>query len=157
MGSGKSTVGQRLSTLSGYPLIDTDTLIESNQQQSIRSIFQQHGEPYFRQIEHHICSTLSQYPPTIISTGGGIVENNQNIRHLKSIGTLYYLYCTLSTIRSRLPNDHTRPLFKSNNSDLFHYRHSIYTTISEQTIDTNNQSPDIIASQIWKIHQTHYQ
>ena len=51
MGSGKSTVGKLLAGVLGWPFIDLDTIIEAGQGLSIREIFENSGEPFFRQIE----------------------------------------------------------------------------------------------------------
>ena len=43
MGSGKSSVGRILSSLTGFALVDTDTLVVQEAGQSITSIFKHHG------------------------------------------------------------------------------------------------------------------
>jgi shikimate kinase len=51
MGAGKSSVGVRLAEALRWPFIDLDTAIEAGQALSIRQIFEQAGEPFFRAIE----------------------------------------------------------------------------------------------------------
>ena len=48
MGSGKSSVGRILSSLTGFALVDTDTLVAQEAGQSIPAIFKRHGEEHFR-------------------------------------------------------------------------------------------------------------
>ena len=71
MGSGKSTVGTLLASVLGWPLIDLDTVIEAGQGLSIREIFENSGEPFFRQIEHAALTEASKAEPAVIALGGG--------------------------------------------------------------------------------------
>ena len=71
MGSGKSTVGKLLAAVLGWQLIDLDTVIEAGQGLSIKEIFENSGEPFFRQIEHAALTASSQAEPAVIALGGG--------------------------------------------------------------------------------------
>ena len=51
MGSGKSSVGALLAQELGWPFIDLDSAIESGQGATVREIFEQSGEPFFRGLE----------------------------------------------------------------------------------------------------------
>ena len=48
MGSGKSSVGKLLAKKINYNFIDTDLLIEKEENKSINQIFAENGEEYFR-------------------------------------------------------------------------------------------------------------
>ena len=58
MGSGKSSVGRVLSSLTGFALVDTDTLVAQEAGKSIPAIFKQHGEPHFRALETKVLQSL---------------------------------------------------------------------------------------------------
>ena len=51
MGSGKSSVGERLSKYMDMPFFDTDSMLVDSEGISINEIFKKKGEKYFRQIE----------------------------------------------------------------------------------------------------------
>ena len=51
MGSGKSSVGEKLSEYIDIPFFDTDNILVDNEGISIKEIFKKKGEKYFRQIE----------------------------------------------------------------------------------------------------------
>ena len=51
MGSGKTTLGLKLSYLLRMPVEDTDKLIERQEGRSITQIFADDGESYFRELE----------------------------------------------------------------------------------------------------------
>ena len=54
MGSGKSSVGRLLANKINYNFIDTDLLIENEENKSINQIFIENGEEYFRKLEKKI-------------------------------------------------------------------------------------------------------
>ena len=51
MGSGKTTLGLKLSYLRRLPVEDTDKMIERQEGRSISEIFADDGEAYFRDLE----------------------------------------------------------------------------------------------------------
>ena len=79
MGTGKSSIGKLFSAKLGYKFIDSDQQIEYDLKMSISDIFAKHGETYFRQAEHRIIKKISQYNKAVISTGGGVVLNKDNM------------------------------------------------------------------------------
>ena len=70
--SGKTTLAQALSHALKREWIDTDHQIEIAYNASVESLFQLHGEPYFRNLEKDVVFSLSHKTKCIISTGGGI-------------------------------------------------------------------------------------
>ena len=74
MGSGKSSVGRILSSLTGFALVDTDTLVAQEAGQSINAIFKQHGEEHFRALETKVLQSLAGRIGLIVATGGGVVR-----------------------------------------------------------------------------------
>ncbi len=51
MASGKSTIGPILANTLGWDFCDLDRLIEKRAGKSIRNIFKENGEKYFRDLE----------------------------------------------------------------------------------------------------------
>src|SRR5947208_3602462 len=60
MGSGKTTTGRRLADELHWPFVDLDQTIEAGQGLSIRQIFEQLGEPFFRELEHAALTEASK-------------------------------------------------------------------------------------------------
>ena len=92
MGSGKTTIAEKLSKALDMPAIDTDQHIMKATGKSIPDIFANEGEAAFRQYETESLEAL----PTenvIISTGGGIVlkERNRRFMEAKWNGDLFTL------------------------------------------------------------------
>ncbi len=90
-GSGKSTVGRILAQQMGRELIDTDTEIIRLVKRSIPDIFAQRGENGFRELESQVIAQVSQRTGVIISTGGGAILRQENVRRLRQNGRLYFL------------------------------------------------------------------
>ena len=105
-GSGKSTVGRILAQEMGREFVDTDTEVVRLAKKPIADIFAQRGEAYFRQLESQVIAQLSQRTGLVIATGGGAILREENVRHLRQNGRIYFLDRPLEDIR---PTD-DRPL-----------------------------------------------
>lgn len=153
MGTGKSTIGNYLAKELGWTLLDTDTEIETLEKCSIRTLFEEKGEAYFREQETALCQTLSAQSQTIISTGGGIVLNPENIKTLRENGFVVWLKATAATLKKRLHTDQTRPLLMQTSEDdpittRLNNRAPLYQQTAHFSVDTDTQTPEDIAQTI---------
>lgn len=89
-GSGKSTVGRLLSESLGRDLVDTDDVI-TNKHGVISDIFASKGEGYFRDIESEAVKETAKQSGIIISTGGGAILREENVRALRQNGVIFFL------------------------------------------------------------------
>jgi len=110
MGSGKTVVGRLLADRLGYKFIDTDKIIEERIGKTISDIFNDEGERYFREIESNIVKELSELSGHVISTGGGIVLNQDNLTCLKKSGLTVWLKASPESIHKRVVSESHRPL-----------------------------------------------
>ena len=157
MGTGKTTVGQQLATQLGMPLLDMDHLIETAEEKSISQIFEDHGEAYFRNLERVLVQQLAPTHGNIISTGGGIVLNPDNLVDFAQHGLVVCLTATPQTILQRLRDDQNRPLLAGEKEKqvqtLLTQRQSLYSTIAFQ-VKTDARSPqEIVDSILIEYHQ----
>src|SRR5882672_5198786 len=83
MGTGKSSVGRALADQLHYQYLDSDETIESWTGKSVSRIFAEDGEPAFRSLERKWVQQLSDRDKTVISTGGGLVVDPENLASLK--------------------------------------------------------------------------
>ncbi|MDX8359615.1 shikimate kinase [Cytobacillus sp. IB215316] len=141
MGAGKTTVGKRLGEEWKLPVIDTDDYIEKKMGKKISEIFEEDGEDTFRQYERELLPTLP-IENVVITTGGGIVIQEENRKWMNENGFVVYLHCDLDQIISRIEGDSSRPLMKNNKEQI----EQILTTRlpfykdCNVTIDTTNKS-----------------
>lgn len=113
MGAGKTTVGCELSARLAVPFFDLDELIESAEKSSIKDIFAQHGESYFRKRERDILRSTRYLERAVISTGGGTFTFDENIQFIQSEGFSVYLSAPYSLLRARIGDKaDDRPLFR---------------------------------------------
>src|SRR5229473_2711477 len=84
MGTGKSSVGRLVADLMHFTFLDTDHVIEARAGKSVREIFEQDGETAFRNWEKRIVEELTLRDKTVISTGGGLPVNQENLNSLKT-------------------------------------------------------------------------
>ena len=104
-GSGKSTVGNLLH-VEGFEFIDTDAEVEKRCGCSIKELIQAKGETYFRDLETEVIRDVSSQSCRIISTGGGAILREENVRLLSQNGKLFFLDADLN----RLQATDSRPL-----------------------------------------------
>ena len=109
MGSGKTTIGNLLSNKLEHNFFDIDQIIEKNYKTTISNFFEIYGEEKFREIES---SMLKKLNGGIISCGGGIILNNDNISFMKDNGICILLKASTNTLKSRLNGNNSRPLLK---------------------------------------------
>ena len=157
MGSGKTSVAKHLASNYKLSYLDTDSHIESSEQQTISDIFKTEGEPYFRNLELKLAKKLSSFSETIISTGGGFILQDEISRICHNLGTIVYLQASPESIQSRLNNDVSRPLASNKESllQLHKKRHPYYQTIASFTVNTDNKSIDNISNTIWNYYENH--
>ena len=130
-GSGKSTVGKCLN-IEGFEFVDTDEEIEKRCGCSIKELIQEKGEAYFRALETEVIQEVSATNCRIISTGGGAVLKEENVRALKRNGKLYFLNADLS----RLQATDSRPLSDTQEklARLYTERMSLYTGTADVVV-----------------------
>ncbi len=154
MCAGKSTVGTLLARTFGLDFIDTDQLIMQRQCMDINSIFAHYGEEYFRVCETSVLQELDAAPaapPKIISTGGGIVSRDENLRLMHQLGTVVYLHAPWDTLKQRLENVCDRPLARQGCTErlanLWQQRLPLYRS-ADIEIDTNGLSSHQVVAQL---------
>lgn len=145
MGCGKTSVGKHLAKITGKTLVDTDELIEKEQGISISDIFSQYGEEHFRNLEFEMCKKVSKMDNVIISTGGGAMTFDRNVKALKENCTVIFLDVPFNVICKRIGDGNTRPLFKNkeNAKKLYYERKSKYEKAADFTLNGDLSSKNV--------------
>ncbi|MBD3730169.1 MAG: shikimate kinase [Sphingomonadales bacterium] len=112
MGVGKSTVGRKLATLLHRDFIDADEEIEGAAQMSIAEIFEQFGEPYFRDGERRVIARLIEERHGVIATGGGAFVNAETRAQILQHAIAVWIDCDIATLVERTSRKDTRPLLR---------------------------------------------
>ena len=117
-GTGKTSVGKLVAEALDWEYIDLDKKIELEQKKPITQIFEDDGEPYFRQLEAEALQSTDMRR-CVVSCGGGIFENPLNRTLMRTSGFVVCLRADAATIEKRL-NSHlqgnqetlSRPVFR---------------------------------------------
>lgn len=113
MGSGKSTAGKKLAANLCWSFIDLDHEVEQYAGKTIKEIFSQNGEDYFRNLETEVLHSLDNISDKVISTGGGTPCHSDNMQFMLESGLTIYLKMTPTELRHRLSGSAgERPLIK---------------------------------------------
>jgi shikimate kinase len=115
MGSGKSSIGKILANKLDYNFIDVDKMIESDAGKTIKKIFEEDGEQYFRDLEEKITINILELKETIVSLGGGAIINKNIRSSIKKNSYNIYLNVNIDILTKRLQNSKTRPLIYKKN------------------------------------------
>ena len=113
MGSGKSSVGKRLSEYLDVGFIDADQEIEKAAGMNIVEIFEKFGEKYFRAGEKKIINRLILDEPQVLSTGGGAFMSKEIREVIKIHGFSIWLKADLETLWPRVSGKGNRPLLNN--------------------------------------------
>lgn len=117
MGAGKSTIGKKVAKLLGLPFSDLDAVIEEKEGRSIPEIFSESGEAAFRSIERDLLVHLARNHKGVLALGGGSLQNQHVVDHIKLYGWLVFLDAPLTDITSRLLKSKNRPMLENNDKE----------------------------------------
>ena len=156
MGAGKTTIGRKLAKLLHLDFIDTDQLLEQRTGVSISHIFEIEGESGFRDRESRLLAEISNSPPTVVSTGGGIILRPENRRIIRKHGRVIYLRATVNVLWKRLKNCQSRPLLqapdpKDRLSQLLLERDPLYADEADIIVDIGSGSATRTTRQIHEL------
>lgn len=161
MGSGKSTVGQKLALELGLDFYDLDMEIEKRSGYTITETIFNKGELYFRDLERKTLLDIMQKDNFVLSTGGGTPCYYDNIDVINKGSLTVYLEYGLNELNARLEgNKAERPLIahlegpglkEYIGKHLFERR--VYYEKATFTVKGDRKSSDEIVSEIRKIFE----
>lgn len=144
MGSGKSSVGRILSSLTGFALVDTDQLVAQAAGMSIPEIFRQSGEAHFRELETEALRGLVGRIGLIVATGGGVILSAENRAILRQIGPVVWLDASTDQLHQRVRHS-KRPLLQTDDprrtlEEIYAAREPLYREAATSRIDSTRLS-----------------
>jgi shikimate kinase len=155
MGTGKSSVGRLVAEQLRFAFLDTDHVIEARAGKPITEIFAEQGEAAFREMEEKVVKEVATRERTVISTGGGLVVNPENMASLKQHALVVCLWASPAGIYTRVKNQNHRPLLQGPDA-----LEKITALLAERTpfykqadvlLNTEIRSPREVAQQV--LHQ----
>lgn len=160
MGSGKSTIGQKLSKIIGFDFIDLDSFIEKKEGMTISELFKSKSEIYFRKIESRYLKEVLQFKNnTVLALGGGTPCYGANMEtildhtNVKSV----YLKASIPQLVERLEKEKSkRPLIAhlKSREELVEFigkhlfERSFFYNQSHMIISVDNKTVDAVVASI---------
>lgn len=138
--SGKTTLAEMVASYTGMPLLEMDEVLVDRLGMSIKDCFMQYGEAYFRKMETELARDLRDKEGIVISTGGGIIKNEENMRYLHENGIVIAIDRDPSLL---YPTD-SRPLSSTEDAVkvLYAQRKYLYQKYSDVVVDNNGSLQD---------------
>ncbi len=153
MGSGKTTVGRKLSNILGFDFIDIDQALIERTGVTISHIFELEGEEGFRDRESRMLKDVSEMDRVVVSTGGGIVVREENLNIMRDHGTAVFLDVPIRVLWNRLKDCQHRPLLQVEDPrqkviDLVEERRPLYLKAADVHLKVASDSANRTAKRI---------
>ena len=152
MGTGKTVVARRLAKRLKVKYISVDEMIVEREGKPIKDIFAQRGEGRFRKVESQVVREVAGMKGVVVDAGGGVVLNEENVKRLKSTGTLVCLLARPEVILDRTKKHAHRPLLNvpdpmAKIKELLEIRAPHYAK-ADYHIDTSDKSIDEVVEEV---------
>ncbi len=134
--SGKSTIGVVVAKRLGYDFVDTDLLIQKQENRLLKEIIADVGNEGFLAIENQVNRDLVA-EHAVISPGGSVIYCKEAMEHFKEIGTIVYLKVSFETINRRISNAKNRGVVLKEGQtlrDLYEERTKLFEKYADYTI-----------------------
>ena len=152
-GVGKSTVGVILAKMIGYHFVDTDILIQEQENRILCDIIESDGVEGFLKIENKINSNIN-ITDSVIATGGSVIYGKEAMEHLGEIGTIIYLKLPYNILDERLENIKGRGVVLKDGQglhDLYEERIPLYEKYADIVIDEEGLSVEETIEKILEV------
>lgn len=151
--SGKTTVGQKLSAKIGKSFFDSDIILKEENLSLAKLLSLGFTLEDYRAYESSVIETLASVPNSVISTGGGVIENLDNIFFLKQKGLVIFLDTPFDVLKTRILDN--RPLVKNENDlmKLYKKRYEHYISNADIVIKCDSDIDTIISLLEVKINE----
>jgi shikimate kinase len=149
-GAGKSTVGVLLAKALKMPFVDTDLLIQRQENSYLQELIEKNGIGGFIKIEERVVMELD-LTNHVIATGGSVIYSRAAIDHLRSGGVLFFLHSKMYQLERRLKNIKTRGIAMQPGQSvaaLYEERLPLYKKYADVEIDCSRKHIEIIVTEI---------
>ena len=153
-GAGKSSIGAAVAERLGVPFVELDELIVREAQMTLSTIFEIHGERYYRGIEREVLRRLlAAGKPMVIATGGSIVTDPETWGLLRSRARTIWLKAAPQDHWSRVVAQgdvrpmRDRPRAMNELQALLTRRQPLYE-MADEVIDTAGRPPPAVVDSV---------
>jgi len=152
MGSGKTTVGEELSRVTGWPYHDNDVLLEAATGLTARELAAR-GPKRLREAEAAaLVQALSVPEPAFAAAAAGVVTDPELRRLLRASARVVWLRAPVETLAARTMAGPHRPWLDGDAIEWLERtasaRRSLYREVASLEVDTSARTPAEIAAEI---------
>jgi len=161
MGSGKTTIGQRVAKRLGLEFFDCDHELEEQTGASVSLIFDVEGEEGFRERETRMLEQLTKRRGVLVATGGGVVLKKRNRELLQRSGLVVYMNTSVNQQLRRLSRDRSRPLLQTGDRKaklvrLAAQRNPLYKELADIEFTSQSRGLDATAHTLAGLIRAHW-
>jgi shikimate kinase len=151
-GCGKSAIGRRLAPRLELPFVDVDEEIERAAGKTIKEIFADHGESYFRDGERRVIVRLLGSGPQVLATGGGALLAEETRANIRRHGISIWVKADVPVLVRRIVKRSNRPLFEGRDPErvvreLMEARTPLYAA-ADIVVESRDVPHDIIVGEV---------
>ena len=151
-GAGKSSIGKKLANYLMFDLIDSDYLIEKNQNKSLQEVLVENGIQRFKEIEEAAILSV-EFNQTVLATGGSAIFSKKAMNYIAGNSLVIYLEVSFEDIIDRIPDFSNRGFIKEADQTMeyaFNERENIYREFADYIV-TNNEGLESCFEKILRI------
>jgi XRE family aerobic/anaerobic benzoate catabolism transcriptional regulator len=153
-GAGKSTLGPEVARQLDMPFFELDALVAREAGMPLATIFEMHGEAWFRKLEREVLRAfLDEHPSAVLATGGSLVTATDTFALLRRRATTVWLRAKPEDHWNRvLRQGDGRPMRNRANAmaelkALLRTRRPLYA-LADHVVDTSSASSEEAAARI---------
>ena len=138
-GAGKSSIGKKLANYLRFDFVDSDELIEINQNKSLQEVLIENGIQEFKKIEETAILSI-KFNQIVLATGGSVIFSKKAMNYIKSNSLVFYLEVSFDDIINRIPDFSNRGFIKEADQTIqnaFNERESIYREFADYIVPNN--------------------
>ena len=157
MGSGKTLIGRLLSKKISLPFVDLDQEVEKIEKRTIKKIFEEKNEGFFRKVEEKTLLKFLDSRPKIIATGGGTFISTRIRKIILKRSISIWLKVETKSLVERIKYSKKRPLLNNKNirldlEKIYKERKTTYS-LANHKIDCNNLNTNLITKKIIALYE----
>ena len=151
---GKSTIGVVLAKVLGYRFVDSDLLIQEQEDQLLHEIIRDRGYEAFAKIEEEVNASIGG-EKKVIATGGSVIYGQKAMEHFSETTTIVYIRLPLEEIKHRVGNIRRRGVLLKDGQtldELYDERCPLYEKYAHIIVDSKGLSVEQLMDEIlWKL------
>lgn len=146
MAAGKSTVGQAVSTATGWPCLDNDALLERSTGSSAAELLADHGVERLRSAESDVLTLLLAMPaPLVAGVPAGTILEERDRERMRAGGHVVWLKVSVPTLVRRVARQGGRAWLDEDPEQVLRTmaqeREPLYAATAHQVLDMEALSP----------------